>query len=49
MKKVKLLPTEYYVFKDVAKLMNMSYSLFGVSGGFVIIEANIELLRQIGY
>ena len=46
MKKVKLLPTQYYEFVQLAKF---TFTTFGVSRGFVIIEANIELLRQIGY
>jgi hypothetical protein len=46
MKKIKLLPTEYYEFVQLAKF---TFTTFGVSRGFVIIEANIELLRQIGY
>ena len=46
MKKIKLLPTEYYQFVQLAKF---TFTTFGVSRGFVIIEANIELLRQIGY
>jgi hypothetical protein len=46
MKKIKLLPTEYYQFVQVAKF---AFTTFGVTRGFVIVEANIELLRQIGY
>lgn len=46
MKKIKLLPTEYYEFVQLAKF---TFTTFGVSRGFVIIEANIELLKQIGY
>jgi hypothetical protein len=46
MKKVKLLPTEYYEFTKIA---TFAFTLFGVKGGFVIIEANVELLKQIDY
>lgn len=46
MKRIKLLPTEYYDFVQLAKF---TFTTFGVTRGFVIVEANIELLRQIGY
>ena len=46
MKKVKLLPTQYYEFVQIAKF---TFTTLGVTRGFVIVEANIELLRQIGY
>lgn len=46
MKKIKLLPTEYYEFVQVAKF---AFTTFGVIKGFVIVEANIELLKKIGY
>jgi hypothetical protein len=46
MKKIKLLPTKYYEFVQIAKF---AFTTVGVSRGFVIVEANIELLKQIGY
>lgn len=46
MKKVKLTPSEYYLF---AKVANFSFTTLGVVKGLVIVEANIELLKQLGY
>lgn len=46
MKKVKLTPVEYYEFTKLAKF---SFITLGVVKGLVIIEANVELLKQLGY
>lgn len=46
MKTIMLLPTEYYQFVQLAKF---AFTTFGVSKGFVMVEANIELLKQLGY
>jgi hypothetical protein len=46
MKKIKLLPTEYIAFLQIAKF---SYVTLGIMKGLYIVEANKELLKQIGY
>ncbi len=46
MKKVRLTVTQYYDFVQIAKF---AFVTLGVSKGMVVIEANVELLKQIGY
>jgi hypothetical protein len=46
MKRVKLTTREYYEFVQIAKF---AFVTLGVTRGIVIVEANIELLKQIGY
>jgi hypothetical protein len=46
MKRVRLTTREYYEFVQIAKF---AFVTLGVAKGIVIVEANIELLKQIGY
>lgn len=46
MKKIKLTFKEYYEFVQIAKF---AFATLGVSKGTVIVEANMELLNQLGF
>jgi hypothetical protein len=46
MKRVRLTPVQYYEFVQIAKF---TFVTLGVVKGIVIVEANVELLKQIGY
>ncbi len=46
MKKIKLTFKEYYEFVQIAKF---AFATIGVSKGTVIVEADIELLNQLGF
>lgn len=46
MKRVRLTTREYYEFVQIAKF---AFVTLGVAKGIVMVEANVELLKQIGY
>lgn len=45
MKNLSLTPSEYYLLAQMTK----DFITIGVKGGLVIIQAKIELLKQLGY
>lgn len=45
MKNISLTPAEYYHLVQLTK----DFITIGVKGGLVIIQAKIELLKQLGY
>jgi hypothetical protein len=48
MKTITLTPTEFYQFKELAHKFRIWFTI-NVANGFVHVEANAELLEQLGY
>jgi len=48
MKTIKLLPTEFYQFRQLAFAMCIAFSCT-IAHGVYIVEANIDQLQQLGY
>ena len=48
MKKIKLLPTEFYQFRQLAFAMSIAFACT-IAQGVYIVEANIDQLKQLGY
>jgi hypothetical protein len=48
MKTIKLLPTEFYQFRQLAFAMSIAFAC-SISHGVYIVEANINQLQELGY
>jgi hypothetical protein len=48
MKTIKLIPTEFYEFRQLAFAMSIAFACT-MSQGVYIVEANIDQLEQLGY
>ena len=48
MKTIKLLPTEFYQFRQLAFAMSIAFAC-SIAHGVYIVEANINQLEQLGY
>lgn len=48
MKTIKLLPTEFFQFRQLAFAMSVAFAC-SIAHGVYIVEANIDQLKQLGY
>lgn len=48
MKTIKLLPTEFYQFRQLAFAMSIAF-VCTIAQGVYIVEANINQLKELGY
>jgi hypothetical protein len=48
MKKIELLPTEFYVFRKLALSMGIAFTC-AMLHGYYVIEGNIDQLNKLGY
>jgi len=48
MKTIKLLPTEFFQFRQLAFAMSIAFAC-SITQGVYIVEANINQLEQLGY
>lgn len=48
MKTITLTPTEFYQFKELANKLRIWFTI-NVANGFVQVEANADVLEQLGY
>ena len=48
MKTIKLLPTEFYQFRQLAFAMSVAFACT-ITHGMYIVEANINQLKELGY